>query len=182
MMVPRIVQKLSRVSAGSGSRLSVGAVRSARRGHVAIGSDCILSCHFSFDRPQATIRIGDRCFIGKSHLVAAESIEIGNDVIMSWGITVVDHNSHAVDWRDRQGDVLDWHQGKKDWAHVRVTPVKIESNVWIGFNAVILKGVTIGHGAVVAAGAIVTKDVAPGTMVAGNPAKTITPAPTHRDD
>jgi acetyltransferase-like isoleucine patch superfamily enzyme len=48
--------------------------------------------------------------------------------------------------------------------------VKIGDNVWIGMNAVILKGVTIGDNSVVAAGAVVTKSIAPNTIVAGNPA------------
>ncbi|MFN7691728.1 MAG: DapH/DapD/GlmU-related protein, partial [Bacteroidota bacterium] len=52
-------------------------------------------------------------------------------------------------------------------------PIVIHDKVWISFNAIILKGVTIGEGAVVAAGSVVTKDVAPYTMVAGNPAKFI---------
>ena len=52
-------------------------------------------------------------------------------------------------------------------------PVAIGNNVWIGCKAIILKGVTIGEGAVVAAGSVVTKDVAPFTLVAGNPARVI---------
>ena len=52
-------------------------------------------------------------------------------------------------------------------------PITIGNNVWIGCRAIILKGVTIGEGAVVAAGAVVTKDVAPFMLVAGNPARVI---------
>jgi acetyltransferase-like isoleucine patch superfamily enzyme len=54
-----------------------------------------------------------------------------------------------------------------------IVPVAIGDNVWIGAKAIILKGVTIGDGAVVAAGSVVTKDVAPGVLVAGNPARTL---------
>jgi acetyltransferase-like isoleucine patch superfamily enzyme len=53
---------------------------------------------------------------------------------------------------------------------LKTAPVKIGDNVWIGMNAVILKGVTIGDNSVVAAGAVVTKSIAPNTIVAGNPA------------
>jgi galactoside O-acetyltransferase len=52
-------------------------------------------------------------------------------------------------------------------------PVKIEDKVWIGFNSIILKGVTVGEGAIVGAGSVVTKDVPPYTIVAGNPARII---------
>lgn len=53
----------------------------------------------------------------------------------------------------------------------KIQPVKIENNVWIGCNCIILKGVVIGEGAVVAAGSVVTRDVAPKTLVGGNPAR-----------
>ena len=49
----------------------------------------------------------------------------------------------------------------------------IEDHVWIGFNSIILKGVVVGNGAIIAAGSVVTKDVPPRTMVGGNPAKII---------
>jgi maltose O-acetyltransferase len=56
---------------------------------------------------------------------------------------------------------------------IKSKPVVIESDVWIGFNSTILKGVTIGTGAIVAACSLVTKDVPPKTIVAGNPARLI---------
>ena len=56
---------------------------------------------------------------------------------------------------------------------VKTAQVVIQDGVWIGFNAAIMKGVTVGNGAIVAAGSYVTKDVAPFTVVAGNPAKEV---------
>ncbi|MCZ8192279.1 MAG: DapH/DapD/GlmU-related protein, partial [Microcystis sp. LE19-338.1B] len=56
---------------------------------------------------------------------------------------------------------------------IQSAPVVIEDHVWIGFNVGILKGVTIGKGAIIGAGSVVTKDVEPFTVVAGNPAKII---------
>jgi len=130
----------------------------------------------SFDKEDAFIQIGKRVFCS-GHLVTAKHIEIGDDVLISWGVTIVDHNSHAIAFSQRANDLMNWRQGKKDWTHVKTAPVKICNKAWVGFNAIILKGVTIGEGAVVGAGAVVTKDVAPWTVVAGNPARLIREIP-----
>lgn len=137
---------------------------------LAVGQDCIINARISFDRAGASFRCGDRCYVGASHFVVAHEISLGNDVIVSWNVTIVDHNSHAVSWDGRANDVIDWGAGAKDWRHVKIAPVRIEDKVWIGFNAIILKGLTIGEGAIVAAGSVVSKDVAPYTLVGGNPA------------
>lgn len=145
---------------------------------VTVGAQCdIQSLNIAFDRPGAAIRIGDRSFVGRSLLVSAASIEIGNDVLISWGCTFADHDSHSTDFALRQNDVVNWLEGKKDWTHVRSAPIKIGDKVWMGFNTIVLKGVTIGEGAVVAAGSVVTRDVPPWTLVAGNPARVIKQVP-----
>lgn len=144
-----------------------------RGGHIRIGDDCIIHCSIDFDGPKGQVTIGDRCYIGASHLVCHTGIEIGNDVIMSWGITVVDHNSHSVEWDQRRNDVALWMRGEKDWNGVKIAPVKIGDKAWIGFGASVLKGVHIGEGAVVGAQSVVTKDVPPYAVVAGNPAQII---------
>ena len=61
----------------------------------------------------------------------------------------------------------------KDWRNVNSRPIVIKDDVWIGMNVIILKGVTIGEGAIVGAGSVVTKDVPAWTVVAGNPAKVV---------
>lgn len=105
--------------------------------------------------------------------MSAESVTIEDDVVISWGVTIVDHNSHALEWEKRAQDVADWHRGRKNWADVVIAPVILKKRCWIGFNASILKGVTIGEGAIVGAGTVVTKDVEPYTVVAGNPARVV---------
>jgi galactoside O-acetyltransferase len=104
---------------------------------------------------------------------------MGHDVIVSWGVTIVDHNSHALAWRDRMNDVSQWAIGQKCWDNVKVAPVKIGDRVWIGFGASILKGVTVGEGSIVAAGAMVTRDVPPYCIVGGNPARLIRELEDH---
>lgn len=164
--------RLIGIAAGAGSRLGLRAARTARHG-VVIGDDCDLHCRFSIDRAGAVITVGNRCFIGASHIVSADRVAIGDDVTISWGVTIVDHNSHALDWERRKNDTRDWAAGTKDWTDISMKAVKIERRVWIGFNASILKGVTIGEGAIIGACSVVTHDVAPYTVVAGNPARVI---------
>lgn len=158
---------------GARSRVRVDRIGGPAGCSVSIGPDCIINSRISFDRQGASFVCGARCYIGASNMVAAQEIELGDDVVISWGVTIVDHNSHAIAWEGRAPDVLDWAKGTKDWRHVKVAPVRLDDKVWIGFNAIILKGITIGEGAIVAAGAVVTRDVPPYTIVAGNPAQVI---------
>lgn len=148
-----------------------------------IGEGSHIFCSFNMVRPQARIRIGKRCQIAASNFVCAESIEVGDDVLMSSRITVTDNSSHALDWELRKNDVKQFYEDykedqynpikNKDWSHVDIAPVVIRDRVWISFNAVILKGVTVGGNAVVGACSLVSRDVPPYSVVAGNPAKVI---------
>lgn len=145
---------------------------------ISIGEQSQITGLLIFDKETASITIGDRVFMSGT-LIAAQSIELGDDVLMAWGTTIVDHNSHSISFSKRSKDVVNWRAGIKDWTHVKIAPVKISNKVWIGFNSVILKGVTIGEGAVVAAGSVVTKDVPPWTIVAGNPAGVVREIPEN---
>jgi galactoside O-acetyltransferase len=147
--------------------------------YVTIGDNTILDCLIQFESSTGEVVIGNNTFIGRSTLISRSKIEIGENVFMAWGSFVYDHNSHSLDYRERENDIaqqlLDYRAGKffienKNWDVVDTKPIKICSNAWIGMNCIILKGVTIGEGAVVAAGSVVTKDVAPWTVVGGNPA------------
>ena len=105
--------------------------------------------------------IGDYTRIGLHNIIIGP-VTIGAHVNLAQGITVtaLNHNFERSDLRiDEQG--------------VSTTPVTICDDVWIGANAVILPGVTVGSHAVVAAGAVVNRDVPPHTLVAGVPAKVI---------
>jgi len=157
-----------------GKRSSVDWLRIGRlAGKVFVGEDSIVNCRVDFDTSQGTVIIGDRTYLGASHLVCHSNIEIGNDVIVSWGVTIMDHNSHSVTWTARKDDVSRWSTGQKNWHHVKVSPVKIHNKVWIGFGATLLKGVSVGEGAIVAARSVVTRDVPAFCIVGGNPAKVI---------
>jgi len=169
----RLLLQVFRVTVGEGSRLSPTALKTARGGGVRIGKNSIVHCRFARDRQDAQIVIGDRCYIGKSFIVSASNVTIEDDVIISWGVTIVDHNSHAIDWEGRSKDVADWRRNNKDWSNVATSPVVLRRRCWIGFNVSILKGVTVGEEAVIGAGSVVSKDVPPFTVVAGNPARIV---------
>jgi acetyltransferase-like isoleucine patch superfamily enzyme len=148
---------------------------------IFIGSDTIINGEFILEKETGEIKIGDRTFIGGGIFICINKIEIGNDVMFSWGCTVIDNDAHSLVAALRRKDVADWKKGIeegrigafKDWTNVNNSPVIIKDNAWIGFNSIILKGVTIGEGAIVGAGSVVTKDVPDFAVVAGNPAKII---------
>jgi acetyltransferase-like isoleucine patch superfamily enzyme len=147
---------------------------------IKIGANNNLSCKLIFESNEGFIQIGDNCFInGGTNLISRSSIMIGDFVTIAWNVTIYDHDSHSLNHLERRADLEQQlsqaRAGKslitnKNWETVNSKPIKICNDVWIGMNAIILKGVTVGEGAVVAAGAVVTKDVAPYTVVAGNPA------------
>jgi acetyltransferase-like isoleucine patch superfamily enzyme len=160
------------VKVGAGSRVNWFRLR-ATRGHLVIGQGSIVNCRVDFDSPAGVVEIGNRTFIGASHLVCHTRITIGDDSLISWGVEVVDHDSHSLDWHHRRNDVSAWMKGEKDWSNVTVKPVRIGNRTWIGFGAAILKGVTVGEGSIIGARAVVTRDVEPYTVVAGNPARVV---------
>jgi acetyltransferase-like isoleucine patch superfamily enzyme len=141
--------------------------------NLEVGEGSIIEGSLVAERTGAQIVVGRNTFIGNSLLASAKRIEIGDDVLISWGCNIVDHNSHAILWPQRRDDVKDWYQGKKNWMPVVVKPVRICDKSWIGLNVIILKGVEVGEGAIVAAGSVVIKNVPPWTIVGGNPAKVI---------
>ncbi len=173
----RRIRALGRVAVARPARVNFRRISMKPGCGLAIGRGSIIEANLIFDRDGASILIGDRTFIGASSIISAERIIIGNDVLISWGCTIVDHDSHPMEWMQRQNDVLGWFVGSKDWSNVVRSPVVVNDRAWIGFNVAILKGVTIGEGAVVGACSVVTKSVPPYCLVAGNPAKIIRKIP-----
>ncbi len=148
-------------------------VKGNRTGTVVVGSDSIVKSQIYFERPNGVVKIGNRSFIGKGLISVADQVVIGDDVMISWGVTIADHNSHSLRFSERSEDILSWKLNRKDWQSVKISRLTICDKSWIGFNSILLKGITVGEGAIVGAGSVVTKDVPPWTIVAGNPAKII---------
>jgi len=103
---------------------------------------------------QARLEIGKKCSIGdRTEIHCGERVSMGDQVIIAWDCNILDRDYHSIGGGPES-----------------TSPVRIGNRVWIGCRVIILKGVTIGDGAIVAAGAVVTHDVPPGVLVAGNPA------------
>ena len=127
----------------------------------SLGDYSVIESFACINNAVGDVIIGDHTRIGLHNTIIGP-VTIGCHVNLAQGITVtaLNHNFEDSDKRiDEQG--------------VSTTPVKIEDDIWIGANAVILPGVTIGNHSVVAAGAVVTKNVPPHSLVAGVPAKII---------
>lgn len=161
------------IDVGKNSIVSWHIISAKKSNKVIIGENSIFRARVIFEEDNGVLSVGHRSYIGKSKLICKSSIDIGDDVIMSWGVTIVDHDSHSLNWPERENDIINWINGVKDWSNVSCAPVKIENKAWVGFGVSILKGVTVEEGAVIAAGSVVTKDVPAFSLVAGNPAKII---------
>jgi acetyltransferase-like isoleucine patch superfamily enzyme len=136
----------TRLAMGADSKLNVN-------GNVRVSGGVILEI---FDN--ACIELGNNvCINSNTTILATTIVKVGNDTIISWDVEIID---------------TDFHRISRDGATVSA-PISIGSNVFVGNRAIIMKGVTIGDGAVIAAGAIVTRDVPPNSLVGGIPARVI---------
>jgi acetyltransferase-like isoleucine patch superfamily enzyme len=121
------------------------------------------------------IEIGDNCYISNASLVCSEKISIGNNVLIAGGVTIADSDFHPIAPAARLADTIAISAvgNRSKRPDIATKPVIIEDDVWIGFNATILKGIRIGAGSIIAAGALVIGDVPPNSEVAGNPARVL---------
>jgi acetyltransferase-like isoleucine patch superfamily enzyme len=148
-------------------------MRSKKERAIEIGNHVSCYAGVSFALGQnGTCKIGDFSLINGAMIMAEERIEIGAFCLISWNVGIADSDFHPIDAALRRLDVMalaPFYKDRPPRPSIAAKPVFIKDNVWIGFNAVILKGVTIGENSIVAAGAVVTKDVPPNSVVAGNP-------------
>jgi acetyltransferase-like isoleucine patch superfamily enzyme len=121
------------------------------------------------------IKIGEDCYIGEnSRIWSGGCITIGNHVLVSHNVSIMDNLTHPINPLARRRQIRAIYEtGHPQDIELDDQPVVIADDAWIGAHAVVLRGVTIGERAIVAAGAVVTKDVPPNTIVAGNPARVI---------
>jgi acetyltransferase-like isoleucine patch superfamily enzyme len=120
------------------------------------------------------IFIGDNCSVGEySRIVSSKKVSIGNRVMIAHNVNILDNNSHPIDARLRHEDFINTYSLRMVKYELKEEEISIQDDVWIGFNSIILKGVTIGRGAIIGAGSVVTKDVEPWSVNAGNPLQCI---------
>lgn len=155
---------------------SSGVMNSGYRDNIMVGNH---GCLFGLLQTLCggKIQIGDNFYIGSGTVLQSkERIIIGNNVIISNNVLIVDNNNHPIEPEKRilmsQADNY-MSSSLWTWEYSQSKPVIIEDNVWIGRDAAIMKGVTIGEGSIVALRAVVTRDVPPYSVVAGNPAKAV---------
>ena len=152
-------------------------LRSKNPRAVVIGRhvSCYAGCSFSVgDNGQCSI--GDFTLLNGALIMAEEKIDIGSHCLISWNVGIADSDFHPLEPAQRLIDaqaLAPYFKNRPPRPKLKTAPVKITDNVWIGMNAIILKGVTIGENSVVAAGSVVTKSVEPNTVVAGNPAQVV---------
>lgn len=136
-----------------------GILEIASDGKLVVGKNVRVAngCKFYIN---GTMQIGDNTFINPNTFVLSNcSVTIGNNCAISWNCQLIDDDVHKIVVNNE----------KKNSS----APIAIGNRVWIGANSIIMKGVSIGDGAVIAAGSVVTKNVAPKTLVGGAPAKLI---------
>jgi acetyltransferase-like isoleucine patch superfamily enzyme len=134
---------------------------------VWLGADCVLEhdIYFKFDgiyTAGPSIVVRDRVFIGAGcEFNIRQRVEIGSDCLVASGCRFIDHD-HGTTARDVP---------MRQQAGGAQAPITLEQDVWLGANVVVLKGVTIGRGAIIAAGAVVTQDVPAFSIWGGIPAR-----------
>jgi acetyltransferase-like isoleucine patch superfamily enzyme len=145
------------------------------RGTITVGDECTLQGLLVVENDAAEIRVGNNVFIGSATVLdCATRIELEDDVLLSYQCLLIDSNNHSNDASLRRNDQPDVKYGRPyNWKAIPSAPIRICRGAWIGARAIILKGVTVGEGAIVGAGSVVTKNVEPYTIVAGNPARVV---------
>jgi acetyltransferase-like isoleucine patch superfamily enzyme len=144
---------------------------------IIIGKDSVIRGELIIFAHSGKISIGEGCYVGdETRIWSSESIDIGNRVYISHNVNIHDTNSHSINAELRSQHfyaIMSTGHPKENIFDIKASPVVIDDDVWIGFNSTILKGVKIGKGSVIAACSVVTKDVPPNVIVAGNPAKIV---------
>ena len=141
--------------------------------NIIIGSNCLIAGILLVWQNCGKIKIGDFSFVGEdSRIYSAKNILIGDRVQIAHGCNIFDNNIHSLFPDERHLEYIqNITKGVKRLFPLSEKDVVIKNDAWLGANVIVLKGVTIGEGAVIGAGSVVTCDVPDHCVFAGNPAK-----------
>jgi acetyltransferase-like isoleucine patch superfamily enzyme len=143
---------------------------------VCIGRGATVYLGTMFDvGPRGRVRVGRYALVNGAWIICDATVEIGDYALISWNVVMMDSYRLPLDpvARRRELKALPFDPQRRPAVPTTARPIRIERNVWIGFDCCILPGVTIGEGSIVGARSVVTQDVPPYTIVAGNPARVI---------
>lgn len=141
---------------------------------IIIGSNSYISGKLIVYPYGGFIKIGDFCSLSEnSRIVSGKKIVIGNRVMIAHNVNILDNISHPIDAIERHQDFIEHYTKGMQFHDLKSREIIIEDDVWIGFNSTIMKGVTIGRGAIIGANSIVTHDVEAWTVNVGYPLKVI---------
>lgn len=161
----------SRRLAGMGKNclFDVG-VRLSRPDRITIGEYTWIDAYACLNAVFGDIRVGKRCHIAPNSVLSAgpEGVEIQDYVAIGAGAQLYGHSAAPVDGKRMSGPMIPW----KDKAF-KTGRIVVERDAFIGPNCVVLPGVTIGQGAVVGAGSVISQFVQPWSIVMGNPARLV---------
>lgn len=146
-----------------------------RQNAIQIGTGCCIRGKL-FAKGNGNIRVGNNCYIGGNSVLGSKnSITLGNEVIIAGDTYIYDNNNHPVEpeLREEMCKSNDYFGPLWSWDKAVSAPVVIDDNVWIGERCAILKGVHIGKGSVIGCSSVVTKDIPPYCVAAGNPARVV---------
>lgn len=142
---------------------------------ISLGANTVVNGELLVFAHGGQISIGDWCYVGEgSRIWSGASVEIGSRVLISHNVNVIDNQTHPLDSKARHAHFRHiYEHGHPRHIDLDDRPIRVEDDAWIAAGAIVLKGVTIGRGAVIAAGSVVTRDVPAQVIVAGNPARII---------
>lgn len=125
--------------------------------------------------PRGRVSLGDYALVHGARIICDAAVEIGDHALISWNVVLMDTYRLSFDaaTRRRELERVAGRHPRRLAGGAPASAIHIGNTVWIGFDACVLPGVTIGDGAIVGAKSVVTSDVAPYTVVAGNPARVI---------